>query len=70
MNSVVYVGMDVDNEKIAIAVLRGTENEISRESMIRHEPSTVRKYFAKLKEHGEVLACYEAGYFGFELHRN
>ena len=34
MNSVVYVGMDVDKEKIAIAVLRGAENEISRESMI------------------------------------
>jgi hypothetical protein len=52
--------MDVDKEKIAIAVLRGTENEISKESAIQNEPSTVRKYFTKRKEFGEVAACYEA----------
>ena len=69
MNSVVYVGMDVDKEKIAIAVLRGTESEISKESAIGNEPSTVRKHFARLKDFGEVVACYEAGCFGFELYR-
>ena len=61
--------MDVDKEKIAIAVLRGTESEISGESVIRHDASTVRKCFAKLQEYGEVFACYEAGCFGFELYR-
>lgn len=69
MNSVTYVGMDVHKEKIAIAVLRGTENEISRELVIRNERSAVRKSFAKLKENGEVFACYGAGCFGFELYR-
>jgi transposase len=61
--------MDVDKERIAIAVLRGTENEVSGESVIRNEASAVRKCFTKLKEHGEVFACYEAGCFGFELYR-
>jgi transposase len=69
VDSVVYVGMDVDKERIAIAVLRGTESGISREMVIRNDVSAVRKYFAKLKEHGEVFACYEAGCFGFELYR-
>jgi transposase len=69
MDSVVYVGMDVDKERIAIAVLRGTANEISGETVIRNDASAVRKWFAKLKEHGEVFACYEAGCFGFELYR-
>ena len=69
MNSVVYVGMDVDREKIAIAVLGATESELSRESVIRNEPSAVRKFFTRLKENSEVFACYEAGCFGFELYR-
>jgi transposase len=61
--------MDVDKEKIAIAVLRGTETQICREFVIRHEWSAVCKCFAKLKEDAEVFACYEAGCFGFELYR-
>jgi transposase len=69
MNSVVYVGMDVDKEKAVIAVLRGTETEISGESVIRNERSAVRKFFSKLNGCGKVIACYEAGCFGFELYR-
>ena len=68
MNSVAYVGMDVDKEKIAIAVLKGTETVISGESMIRNEASAIRKRFAKLMEYGEVFACYEAGCFGYGLY--
>ena len=37
MKSVVYVGMDVDKEKIVIAVLRGSETEVSEELVIRNE---------------------------------
>ena len=69
MNSVVYVGMDVDKEKIAIAVLKGTDPDVTEEIVIRNEASSIQKRFAKLKEHGEVLACYEAGSFGFGLYR-
>jgi transposase len=69
MNSVLYVGMDVDKEKIAIAVLRGTDVDVAEESVIRNEPLAVRKCFAKLKKSGEVFACYEAGCFGFSLYR-
>ena len=50
MNSVMYVGMDVDKEKIAIAVLGATESELNRESEIRNEPSAVWKFFTRLKE--------------------
>ena len=69
MKSLLYVGMDVDKEKIALAVLRGTNVEVAEESMIRNEASTIRKRFAKFKEYGEVMACYEAGSFGFGLYR-
>ncbi len=50
MNSVQYVGMDVDKEKIALAVLKGTDTEVSKELVIRNEASAVRKCFSKLKE--------------------
>jgi len=69
MKSVVYVGMDVDKEKIAIAVLRGTESVVTEELVIRNEATKVRKYFGKLKVSGEIIACYEAGCFGFTLYR-
>jgi transposase len=69
MNSLVYVGMDVDKDKIVIAVLKGAEIEISKESVIRNEGSAVRKFFTKLKEYSEIFACYEAGCFGFGLYR-
>jgi transposase len=69
MKSVLYVGMDVDKEKIVLAVLKGTETKIIEESVIRNEASAVRKCFTKLKGRGEVMACYEAGSFGFGLYR-
>ena len=50
MNSVLYVGMDVDQEKIAIAVLKGTDPDVNEELVIRNEASSIRKRFAKLKE--------------------
>ena len=69
MNSVQYVGMDVDKEKIALAVLNETDTQVAREFVIRNEVSSIRKVFTKLKEHGDVMACYEAGCFGFGLYR-
>ncbi len=69
MDSVVYVGMDVDKEKIVLAVLNGVDTEVAEELVIRNEASAVRRYFSRLKGRGEVIACYEAGSFGFGLYR-
>jgi transposase len=67
---ILYVGMDVDSEKIAMAAIgRFGTNELS-EQVIRNNVASVKKYFDKLKETGaEVRACYEAGFCGFELVR-
>ena len=43
--------------------------EVAEESVIRNERSAVRKFFSKLKGCGELIACYEAGSFGFGLYR-
>jgi transposase len=69
MDSVVYVGMDVDMEKIATAVMGSSGSEILDERVIRNGASAIRKYFGELGKRGELMACYEAGCCGFELHR-
>ena len=61
--------MDVDKEKIVIAVMRAAQSEVAEELVIRNERTAVRKFFSKkAKDGGEVVACYEAGCFGFGLY--
>ena len=47
VNSVHYVGMDVDKEKIVVAKLTSTA-KISDECVIANTPQAVEKYFAAL----------------------
>src|ERR1700690_973418 len=69
MNSVHYVGMDVDKEKIILARRgSGTAKEV-QEHVIANTPSAVKKYFTALLAGAEVHASYEAGCFGFGLYR-
>lgn len=70
MESVVYVGMDVDKEKLAVAVLRDYEPEPRLERIVRNRADSIDSFFSELCEnHERVLACYEAGACGFELYR-
>ena len=69
-SKVLYVGMDVDKEKIAIAALGSNGKEFVSEQLVRNNAATVAKYFRKLMAgEKEVIACYEAGCFGFRLAR-
>ncbi len=69
MNRVVYVGVDVDSEKIAEAKLAGGSAGKAQEQVIANKPAAVKKHFAALLELGEVNAAYEAGRFSFGLYR-
>ena len=69
-SKVLYVGMDVDKEKIAMAVLKGNSKEFVSEQLVRNTSTTVAKYFRGLQTDAfEVTASYEAGCFGFRLAR-
>ena len=68
MNSVLYVGMDVDSEKIVVAKLAGGSGSNAEEQVIANKPAAVKKYFASLLQANEVRAAYEAGCFGFGLY--
>ncbi len=60
MNSVAYVGMDVDSEKIVVAKLAGGSGSNAEEQVIANKPAAVKKYFASLLQsnvsHNEVTA--------------
>ena len=67
---ILYVGMDVDAEKIAMSVMEREGNEIVSERFIPNTKEAVRKYFRNLQKDGvEVQTCYEAGFCGFALAR-
>ncbi len=70
MNSLIYVGMDVHKETIAITVLRDNCRNVEFERQIKNEPGQIKKFFKRLKENGEnILTCYEAGPTGFVIYR-
>lgn len=68
MSKVLYIGMDVDKEKIVLSKLTGTAT-VADESVIANKPQAVKKYFAAVGKEGAVAAAYEAGCFGFGLQR-
>ena len=64
---VLYVGMDVDKQKIVVAKLTSSAT-LSDEHVIANTPQAVRKHFTALSKEGDVVAAYEAGCFGFGLY--
>lgn len=70
MESIAYVGMDVDKEKIAVAVIRDYEGAPRMQQVIPNRLSAIEGLIGKLDgEYDRITACYEAGACGFELHR-
>lgn len=64
-----YVGMDVHKEQIEIAVLHREGRTPELMTQIPNREASLRKFFTKLKENGDIITGYEAGSFGFELFR-
>jgi len=65
-----WAGLDVHQEQIVVAVLRGSDRE-AREFQVRHDKRGVGKLARRLRElGGSSLRCaYEAGPCGYELQR-
>jgi transposase len=64
-----YVALDDSKRKIVAGVLRpgATEPELRE---LANDPAHIRRLFERLKREGPpVVACYEAGVSGYELHR-
>lgn len=64
-----YVGIDVHQETLSIAVLGAVAEAPEPVRVLPNEPGRVRGYFKKLLERGPIQAAYEAGCMGFVLYR-
>lgn len=70
MESIAHVGMDVDKEKIAVAVVKDYESEPRVQRIIGNRPDAIKALVEELSaEYDHVTLCYEAGACGFELYR-
>ncbi len=63
-----YVGLDVHQESISVALLRPAAAEAD-EDQIANTPEAVRKLVRRWKDPAAVRVCYEAGPTGYGLQR-
>src|SRR2546427_2609595 len=65
--SVIHLGMDVHKDSISIVILRPDDSmDVER---IFHDEDSVRRFIARMGKPRQLVACYEAGPTGYELHR-
>lgn len=68
--SITVVGFDVHKATIAVAVAAGSGRPALPAGTIPHTPAAVAQLLKRLGKDGERLhVCYEAGPFGYGLHR-
>lgn len=67
--STVFVGMDVHQDSVTVAVLPEGAQECEESRPLPHDLAKIRKVFARLSKRGTVRACYEASGCGYVLQR-
>jgi len=63
-----YVGLDVDSERVAVAVADSGAAEVRSLGMIPNAEESVRRLVKKLGPVGRLWFCYEAGPHGYALY--
>jgi transposase len=63
-----YVGLDDSKRKIVAGILRPGDAQPELRELV-NDPQHIRRLFERLKREGPVMACYEAGVSGYDLHR-
>jgi len=65
----IYVGMDVHQETITIAVLPAVAPTPTRVEQVPNDLPKLQRYLARIAQDGAVQVCYEASGAGYVLHR-
>ena len=65
----IYVGMDVHQRSITLAVLPADAAAPTAVDQVPNEPTPLRRRLARLAAEGSLQLCYEASAAGFALHR-
>ena len=67
--STIFVGMDVHQDSVMVAVLPEGAQECEEVRKLPHDLAKIRKLFARLSKRGTVRTCYEASGCGYVLQR-
>jgi transposase len=65
-----YVGIDLHQDEVALAVLAEGAQGCEPVPMLLNEPARLRRFFQRVARKGPVRACYEAGGCGYVLQRS
>jgi len=68
MKDIRYLGLDVDSEKIAVAVAE-PGSEVRSLGANPHREDSVRRLVKKLGPASRLRVCYDAGPHGYSLYR-
>jgi hypothetical protein len=60
--------MDVHKDSISIGIL-APDDDVAEVERIFHDEVSVRRFVARFDDPRRLVACYEAGPTGYELHR-
>jgi len=69
MKRIAYVGMDVHQEDIKVAVFEQSGDVPVAETLVANREHEVRKLMRKLSKRWELCCCYEAGGCGYVVQR-
>ena len=70
MKSMIFVGLDVHKESIAVAVAHcDAPASVENLGMIANRPEAIQRLMQKLRTRHELRACYEAGPCGYAIYR-
>ncbi len=68
MKKMIWIGLDVHAESIAMARLDG-DAQSPTSSEFPNDPKVIARTFRRLAGEGDVRVCYEAGACGYEIYR-
>ena len=68
-DSLVFVGMDVHQDTVTLAVFEGVSKEPALVQKLPNDPRKLRRFFDRWAERGELRTCYEASGAGYVLCR-
>lgn len=67
--TIAYVGNDVHQAFVTVALYEGDSREPKIEKEMRNEKIVVQKFYKKLRGKYEIRSCYEAGCCGYVFYR-
>ena len=66
--SLIFVGMDVHQDTVTLAVFEGASKEAAVVQKLPNDLRKLRRFFDRWAKRGEIRTCYEASGAGYVLY--